>query len=108
MFLCTDDYIAVAAFSYFGLKTLKDAYDLDPSDSSGIEEEREEAEKSVAEMTSDEKRSNTIALLVQVFSLVFAAEIGDKSFLSTIALSVAQNPFSVATGAIAAHATATG
>eukprot|EP01041_Mallomonas_annulata_P001840 gene1840-3562_t len=103
-----DDYIAVAAFAYFGLKTLKDAFDLDPADSSGIEEEREEAEKSVAGLTADQKRKSTIALILQTFSLVFAAEIGDKSFLSTIALSAAQNPFSVATGAIAAHASATG
>jgi putative Ca2+/H+ antiporter (TMEM165/GDT1 family) len=99
-----DDIIAVIAFTYFGLKTLYDASKLAIDDNTGIEEEKEEAEKSIAEIS---KRNSLLVLLAQIFSLVFAAEIGDRSFISTIALSAAQNPFSVAVGAIAAHASAT-
>lgn len=76
-------------------------------DSSGMDEERSEAEKAVEESSAPEQKTPWGTIL-QIFSLVFAAEFGDRSFLSTIALGAAQNPFSVATGAIGAHATATG
>eukprot|EP00597_Dinobryon_sp_UTEXLB2267_P013928 CAMPEP_0170107576 /NCGR_PEP_ID=MMETSP0020_2-20130122/6057_1 /TAXON_ID=98059 /ORGANISM="Dinobryon sp., Strain UTEXLB2267" /LENGTH=166 /DNA_ID=CAMNT_0010332131 /DNA_START=337 /DNA_END=837 /DNA_ORIENTATION=- len=103
-----DDYVAVAAFTYFGVKTLMDASKLSDGDSSGIEEEKAEAEEIVQEVTADQKRKSVVALILQTFSLVFAAEIGDRSFLSTIALSAALNPYAVALGATAAHASATG
>lgn len=103
-----DDIVAVAAFSYFGIKTLLDASQLEAGNNSGIEEEKAEAEEIVEELSQDERRRSIVAKLVQTFTLVFAAEIGDRSFLSTIALSAALNPYAVATGAIAAHASATG
>lgn len=103
-----DDYIAIAAFTYFGIKTLYDASQLEGDDNAGILEEQAEAEKTVEELTADQKRKSSIALILQTFSLVFAAEIGDRSFLSTIALSAALNPFAVAAGAIGGHGVATG
>ena len=103
-----DDYIAIAAFTYFGVKTLYDASQLENDDNAGILEEQAEAEKTVEELTADQKRKSSLALILQTFSLVFAAEIGDRSFLSTIALSAALNPFAVAAGAIGGHGVATG
>ena len=99
--------MAVAAFTYFGVKTLYDASQLE-KDNEGMDEEKAEAEEEVSKLTADQKRKSTIALVVQTFSLVFAAEIGDRSFLSTIALSAALNPFAVAAGAIGGHGVATG
>merc|ERR1712003_450213 len=69
------------------------------------EEEFSEAKES----TSNFQESKDLgSQLLQIYTLVFAAEFGDRSFLSTIALSAAQNPISVGAGAIAAHAVATG
>lgn len=45
-----DDIIAAAAFLYFGINTLKDAYALPDDSNQGIEEERAEAEESVKEL----------------------------------------------------------
>jgi putative Ca2+/H+ antiporter (TMEM165/GDT1 family) len=100
-----DDVAAVLAFAFFGIKTLKDAIAM--GESSVMEEELEEAEETVDE-SNVSKSTTKWAQLLSIFGLVFAAEFGDRSFLSTIALSAAQNPLSVAGGAIAAHAIATG
>jgi len=101
-----DDIAAVLAFSFFGFKTLKDAYDLEEGESV-MDEEFEDAQEAV-DGSETIKQVTPWGQIVSTFGLVFAAEFGDRSFLSTIALSAAQNPFSVCIGAIAAHAVATG
>lgn len=101
-----DDYLAVAAFAFFGLKTLKDAYELAPEDNSGIDGELSDAKEAVASSQTI-KDITPYAQIISTFFLVFAAEFGDRSFLATIALSAAQEPVSVAAGAIAGHAIAT-
>lgn len=98
-----DDIAAVVAFAFFGLKTLKEAFEMEGE--SAVNDELAEAEE---ESNSFGLQTSAWGNVVSIFALVFAAEFGDRSFLSTIALSAAQNPVSVAGGAIAAHALATG
>jgi putative Ca2+/H+ antiporter (TMEM165/GDT1 family) len=100
-----DDYAAVVAFAYFGIKTLYDAYQLPEGDSSGIEEEKKEAEEEVDKVKAE---GGKLAAILQTFGLVFAAEVGDRSFFTTIALAAALNPFAVAFGAIVGPSLATG
>lgn len=100
-----DDIAAVCAFAFFGVKILAEA--LDEEGESFMDEELAEAEETVEESDTITK-TNALAQIASTFALVFAAEFGDRSFLSTIALSAAQNPFAVAAGSIAAHGIATG
>jgi len=103
-----DDVAAVLAFAFFGIKTLKEAFDMEEGESV-MDEELAEAEEDVEKLSGDGSIKRTPwGQIASIFTLVFAAEFGDRSFLSTIALSAAQNPVSVAGGAIAAHALATG
>lgn len=101
-----DDIAAVLAFAFFGFKTLKEASEIDEDGVSGMDEEFADAEEAV-EGSQTIKEVTAWGKIISTFGLVFAAEFGDRSFLSTIALSAAQNPVSVAVGAIAAHAIAT-
>jgi putative Ca2+/H+ antiporter (TMEM165/GDT1 family) len=107
-------WLGAILLAYFGLKTLKDAW-MSPS---GAGDELEEAEESVLEAeqggrvsVSDPRGGNKWVspwkALLQVASLIFVAEWGDRSMLATIALGAAQSPAGVAGGAIAGHAAAT-
>jgi putative Ca2+/H+ antiporter (TMEM165/GDT1 family) len=103
-----DDIAAAIAFAFFGIKILKEALEMEDG-SSMMDEEFAEAEETVKDNENKVVlNQNRLGQIASIFGLVFAAEFGDRSFVSTIALSAAQNPFSVAGGAIAAHAVATG
>ncbi|KAK7393220.1 hypothetical protein VNO78_21759 [Psophocarpus tetragonolobus] len=106
------EYAAVTLLLFFGLKSIKDAWDL-PSDevkkgdnSSPELDELAEAEELVKEKVS-KPLSNPLEIVWKSFSLVFFAEWGDRSMLATIALAAAQSPWGVASGAIAGHLLAT-
>ncbi|XP_057959302.1 protein PAM71-homolog, chloroplastic isoform X2 [Malania oleifera] len=106
------EYAAVILLMFFGLKSIKDAWDL-PSNvvksgnnTSSELDEFVEAEELVKEKVS-KQLSNPLEIVWKSFSLVFFAEWGDRSMLATIALGAAQSPWGVASGAIAGHLLAT-
>ncbi|EHA8588958.1 GDT1-like protein 2, chloroplastic [Cocos nucifera] len=105
------EYVAVALLTFFGLKSIKNAWEV-PSDLSTNNQESSdlgelvEAKELVKEKVA-KKLTNPLELLWKSFSLVFFAEWGDRSMLATIALGAAQSPWGVASGAIAGHLFAT-
>lgn len=101
-----DDIAACLAFAFFGIKTLREALAMEEGESA-MDDELAEAQETV-DQSQTIREVTKIGQIASIFALVFAAEFGDRSFLSTIALSAAQNPVSVCAGGIAAHAVATG
>ncbi|KAG6791307.1 hypothetical protein POTOM_000423 [Populus tomentosa] len=106
------EYAAVTLLMFFGLKSIKDAWDLPSKDAKTGDkscpelDEYAEAEELVKEKVS-KPLTNPFEIVWKSFSLVFFAEWGDRSMLATIALGAAQSPWGVATGAIAGHLVAT-
>ncbi|KAH7289616.1 hypothetical protein KP509_30G012000 [Ceratopteris richardii] len=106
------EYAAVSLLVFFGLKSLKDAWDIPAVPSKDANDSIESSELTEAEEVVkkfEANRSSTpFEIFGETFSLVFLAEWGDRSMLATIALGAAQSPVGVATGAIAGHIIATG
>ncbi|KAL4578468.1 hypothetical protein LXL04_014591 [Taraxacum kok-saghyz] len=106
------EYAAVTLLMFFGIKAIKDAWDLPSSNAKNGEkngnelDEYAEAEELVKEKASKQLK-NPFEIIWKSFTLVFFAEWGDRSMLATIALGAAQSPWGVASGAIAGHLLAT-
>ncbi|KAL5708585.1 Protein PAM71 [Ranunculus cassubicifolius] len=105
------EYAAVTLLMFFGLKSIKDAWDLPSKAANNNQETPElgeyvEAEELVKEKMA-KKLTNPLEIIWKCFSLVFFAEWGDRSMLATIALGAAQSPWGVAGGAIGGHLLAT-
>eukprot|EP00891_Asterochloris_glomerata_P000685 jgi/Astpho2/685/e_gw1.00013.117.1_t len=98
------EYLGIALLIYFGLRTLKDAYD---SDDAGGDDELSAADKDVKDASMKWTGTAWWHKFAEVASLIFVAEWGDRSMLATIALGASQSAVGVAGGAILGHAVAT-
>ncbi|BDA41581.1 GDT1-like protein 1, chloroplastic [Coccomyxa sp. Obi] len=101
-------YLSVACMLYFGFRTLQEAWQT-PSES-----DEEGGELASAQLSLDEaekkgslETQTAWQALLQVGSIIFLAEWGDRSMLATVALGVSHSPIGVALGAILGHGLAT-
>ncbi|CAK9223277.1 unnamed protein product, partial [Sphagnum troendelagicum] len=102
------EYAAVALLIWFGIRSIKSAWDL-PSEIAGTQDEASELAEAeeFLKKTEAKKMITPFEVVTEAFSLVFVAEWGDRSMLATVALGAAQSPWGVASGAIAGHVIAT-
>lgn len=122
-------YISTALFAFFGLKMLKEGYNMDPNEGQEeLEEVSAELKKKEAEFEAVSKsdletgiRSKNIPskfiryctyfcspILIQSFTMTFLAEWGDRSQLTTIILGSRENPLGVTLGGVIGHSLCTG
>lgn len=97
----------VALLVFFGVKALRDGLARSEDGASASDDELADAESAVQSVEGG-ARPSALAVFLEVATLIFLAEWGDRSMLATIALGAAQNPVGVAVGAIAGHSIATG
>jgi len=102
-----DDLLAAGLLVFFGIQNIRAGL---RGDSLGEQEEEEEEAKEEVDRLEKGKLGlspSELTIVAEVFSLIFLAEWGDKSMISTIALSAAKNPWGVVVGGSAGHAMAT-
>jgi len=122
-------YVSTALFALFGLKMLKEGYDMSPNLG---QEEYEEAQKEVQEKEEEYARKQLSTgvdveaariggptsfrslfkfvshVFIESFTLTFLAEWGDRSQITTIILAAREDVFGVTLGGILGHGLCTG
>lgn len=98
-------YGEISLFLLFGLKLLWDASQMAPASGEAIEQEAAEAIAAQEEGSGlgGKGLSPQVLLWLQMFTLTFVAEWGDRTQISTIALAATYNPIGVTLGAILGH-----
>uniref|UniRef100_A0A7S0ZKE6 GDT1 family protein n=1 Tax=Timspurckia oligopyrenoides TaxID=708627 RepID=A0A7S0ZKE6_9RHOD len=106
-----DDYAAVALLVWFGIDNIRAALSTDGGDED--DGEKRDAEEAIAAAESEKgqqstwfqafRQSEKVRVVVETFSLIFVAEWGDKSMLTTIALAAAKSPVGVVLGGVTGH-----
>jgi len=116
-------YVSTALFALFGLKMLKEGFDMKAD--SGLEEmeevqqelkeKDEERERKTGDIESQGQvrasaklRSCFSAVFLQAFTMTFLAEWGDRSQLTTIILGAREDILGVIVGGILGHSICTG
>lgn len=117
-------YASIVLFLCFGLKMLKEAHDM-RKDSGEETSEFEEVERSLEEHNGGAEQAAKLAaeeswtkkftkslyvapLLIKVFTMVFVAEWGDRSQISTIILAAREDVVGVFVGSFVGHVLCTG
>ena len=96
-------WLSVALFAYFGARMLMEASEA----SKGVSSELEEVERELSGQRA-RRREGLWQVLSQTLVLTFAAEWGDKSQISTIALAAKEEPVGVVLGGMVGHFLCTG
>ncbi|XP_023217807.1 transmembrane protein 165-like [Centruroides sculpturatus] len=122
-------YISTVLFVIFGLKMLKEGYDMSPNEG---QEEYEEVQKSVSKQENEYENDPTGSdietgivtptriktfkrklmvfvsrIYLESFTMTFLAEWGDRSQLTTIILAAREDAYGVTLGAIIGHSMCT-
>ena len=104
-YLPYDHCLAIVMFAYYGIKALHEAVQSRSKEGDttcSLEDDRTEASL----LVDDVQKEDNVSLSLSAFSLVYIAEIGDKSMFTCIALSATQEPVGVFFGASLGHITA--